>query len=214
MNARTKMSDDTQHERLQAGPQSGNWTFFRQWLKSPLSTAALAPSGRQLAQRMIAELPGDARRIIELGAGTGVFTRELLRHGIAERDLLILELNEKLFEHLHEQLPTAQIYRGDARNVGVIAKEGGFLKHGPADAVISGLGLLAMSRRMQTDILRAALTVLKPEGRFIQFTYWPKPPISHKVLTSLGLRLRRAGFALLNLPPATVYVLTRSAETQ
>lgn len=212
MKARINIPNDIPHERLQE--KSGNWTFFRQWLKSPLSTAALAPSGRQLARRMIAELPSDARRIIELGAGTGVFTRELLRHGIAGHDLLALELNETLFEHLRQQLPTVQIYRGDARNVGVIANEGGFLKQGPADAVISGLGLLAMSRRMQAEILQAALTVLKPEGRFIQFTYGPKPPISHKVLTSLGLRLRRAGFALWNLPPATVYVLTRSAETR
>ena len=104
-----------------------------------------------------------------------------------------------------------QIYRGDARNVGVIADEGGFLKRGPVDAVISGLGLLAMSRRMQTEILHEAFSVLKPEGRFIQFTYGPRPPVSQEVLIALGLSVRRAGFALWNLPPATVYVLTRIA---
>jgi len=214
MNAKINMSDDSQDEPLPAGPKSGNWTFFRQWLRSPLSTAALAPSGRQLARRMVAELPGDARRIIELGAGTGVFTRALLHHGIAEQDLLALELNEELFQHLRQQLPSVQIYRGDARSIGVIASEGGFLKRGPADAVISGLGLLAMSRRMQTKILQEAFSVLKPEGRFIQFTYGPKPPVSQEVLISLGLSVRRAGFALWNLPPATVYVLTRTVATR
>jgi len=163
---------------------------------------------------MIAELPSDARRIIELGAGTGVFTRALLGHGIAGRDLLALELNEALFLHLSRQFPSVQIYRGDARNVVVIANEGGFLKHGHADAVISGLGLLAMSRRMQTEILQGTFSVLKQEGRFIQFTYGPKPPVSQEVLTSLGLKVRRAGFALWNLPPATVYVLTRTAAAR
>ena len=213
MNTKINMSD-TPGEPLRAGQKSGNWTFFRQWIKSPLRTAALAPSGRQLARRMLAELPGNARRVVELGAGTGVFTRALLRHGIAERDLLALEFNDDLFQHLRRQLPAVQIYRGDARNVGVIANEGGFLKRGPVDAVISGLGLLAMSRRMQTEILQEAFSVLKPEGRFIQFTYGPRPPVSQEVLIALGLSVRRAGFALWNLPPATVYVLTRIATAR
>jgi phosphatidylethanolamine/phosphatidyl-N-methylethanolamine N-methyltransferase len=162
---------------------------------------------------MVAELPGDAQRVIELGAGTGVFTRALLGHGIVEKDLLALELNEALFRHLRAQLPMAQIYCGDARKIGVIADASGFLKCGPADAIVSGLGLLSMSRRMQSEILHAAFSVLKRDGRYIQFTYGPKAPVAHEVLDSLGLSVRRAGFALWNLPPATVYVLTRTVAT-
>ena len=41
----------------------GAWTFFRQWLRSPLRTAAVAPSGAELAGAMVAELPREARLV-------------------------------------------------------------------------------------------------------------------------------------------------------
>src|SRR5262249_415855 len=70
--------------------ESDSWTFFRQWLKNPLGIAALSPSGQQLTRQMIAELPHGTRRVVELGGGTGVFTRALIAHGIVPDDLLVL----------------------------------------------------------------------------------------------------------------------------
>lgn len=186
------------------------WTFFRQWLKNPLSIAAFSPSGRQLAKQMIAELPHDARRVIELGGGTGVFTRALIDHGIAPKDLLVLELNQALFAHLRSRFAEAHVVCGDAQELKSIATQAGYLKDGPADAVLSGLGLLSMSRRTQRAILEAAFSVLQPEGRLIQFTYGPRSPVPRELLSELGLAVRRGGFAWRNVPPASVYVFTRS----
>ncbi|HZP66490.1 MAG TPA: methyltransferase domain-containing protein [Rudaea sp.] len=186
------------------------WTFFRQWLKNPLGIAALSPSGRQLARQMIAELPHEAHRVVELGGGTGVFTRALLAHGIAATDLMVLELNEALYQHLRARFPHVHVVCGDARELKRIAEQDGFLNGGPADAVISGLGLLSMTRRTQAEILKAAFATLSPEGRFIQFTYGPKSPVSRDLLDELGLSVRRGGFAWWNVPPASVYVYTRS----
>jgi len=183
-------------------------TFFRQWLQNPLSIAALAPSGRQLTRRMIAELPRDATRVVEFGAGTGVFTRALVQHGIAPVNLLALELNEPLYQHLAEEFPDARVFCGDARRVKLIASACGFLDCGKADAVISGLGLLSMSRQLQLEILGAAVSVLKPGGCFIQFTYGPTSPVPRAVRAELRLSVRRGGFAFWNLPPACVYVYT------
>ena len=186
------------------------WTFFRQWLKNPLGIAALSPSGRQLARQMIAELPPAARRVIELGGGTGVFTRALLEHGVAPNDLLVLELNEALYQHLRTRFADAHVVCADARELKSIAGKVGFLAAGAADAVISGLGLLSMTRRTQGEILEAAFSMLKPDGRFIQFTYGPKSPVSRELLAELGLSVRRGGFAWWNVPPASVYVYTRN----
>jgi phospholipid N-methyltransferase len=186
------------------------WMFFRQWLNNPLRVAALSPSGRQLTRQMIAELPPDTERVIELGGGTGVFTQALLAHGIRPQNLLVLELNEALYQHLRTRFPDCRVVCGDARELEAIATRCGFLESGPADAVISGLGLLSMTRRMQFDILDAAFRVLKPEGRFVQFTYGPKSPVGRELLAELGLSVRRGGFAWWNVPPATVYVYTRN----
>jgi phosphatidylethanolamine/phosphatidyl-N-methylethanolamine N-methyltransferase len=186
------------------------WIFFRQWLKNPLSIAALSPSGRQLARQMIAELPPQAERVIELGGGTGVFTRAMLAHGIAPKNLLVLELNDEFYAHLRGQFPDAHVIHGNACELKALAQRDGFLDAGPADAAISGLGLLSMSRSLQRSILESAFSVLKPAGRLFQFTYGPSSPVPRDLLAEMGLQVRRGGFAWWNVPPASVYVYTRN----
>ena len=185
------------------------WTFFRQWLKDPLKVAAISPSSKQLARQMMSQLPRQARRVIELGGGTGVFTQALLDHGIAPADLLVLELNEELHQHLVRQFPGASVVCGDATNLREIAERNGFAGEQRADAIISGLGLLSMPRQTQHGILSAAFDSLQPEGRFIQFTYGPANPVTREVIDALELSARRASFTWWNVPPATVYVYQR-----
>jgi phosphatidylethanolamine/phosphatidyl-N-methylethanolamine N-methyltransferase len=186
------------------------WIFFRQWLKNPLGIAAFSPSGKQLAKCMIAELPTAASRVVELGGGTGVFTRALIEHGIAPQNLLVLELNDQFHAHLCRQFPDAHVVLGNALELEALARGNGFLDGGPADAAISGLGLLSMSRDTQRGILEAAFSVLKPAGRLIQFTYGPASPVPRELLAEMGLQVRRGGFAWRNVPPASVYVYTRN----
>jgi phospholipid N-methyltransferase len=185
------------------------WTFFRQWLKNPLRGAAHTPSSRQHARQMMSQLPRHSRRVIELGGGTGVFTQALIDHGLAPPDVLVLELNEELHQHLVRQFPHARVVCGDAGNLREIAREHGFEGEQRADAIISGLGLLSMPRQTQQAILQAAFDSLQPEGRFIQFTYGPANPVTREVIEALELTSRRASFTWWNVPPATVYVYQR-----
>jgi phosphatidylethanolamine/phosphatidyl-N-methylethanolamine N-methyltransferase len=190
-------------------PKPGAFTFFRQWLKNPLRTAAVAPSSAELAAAMIAELPDNARRVIELGGGTGAITQALLDAGIQSDDLLVLELNEELHAHLHARFPGVRVVLGDARSLKQLARGNGYLEAGPVDAIVSGLGLLTMPHPLQRDILAAAFGCLRAEGVFVQFTYGPIAPVADAVAEQLGLRVRRGDFVLRNVPPATVYVYAR-----
>jgi phosphatidylethanolamine/phosphatidyl-N-methylethanolamine N-methyltransferase len=197
--------------RCESTSRPDAWTFFRQWLRNPRAMAALSPSSRQLARLMIEQLPENARRIVELGGGTGVFTQALLENGIEADELLVVELNEELHQLLQKRFPDVSIVCGDAQHLKTIVRADGFAASGSVDAVVSGLGMLSMSRAIQRAILSGVFDVLGPSGRFVQFTYGPASPISRDLLAELGLRSTRAGVAWLNVPPATVYVYTREA---
>jgi len=194
-----------------AADRAHAWTFFRQWLKNPIKMASITPSGQQLAKMMIAELPSGARRVIELGGGTGVFTRALLAHGIVGDDLMVGELNAELHAHLQRLFPRVHVVHGDASKLGRIAADDGYARRGPADAVISGLGMLSMPKSLQLDIVTSAFECLRPGGRFVQFTYGPAVPLAQEVVETLRLDARKGTTAWRNLPPATVYVFTKRA---
>lgn len=190
--------------------RSDRWRFFFHWLRNPLRAAALTPSGPDLTEAMLAQLPPGTRRVIELGGGTGVFTDRLLDTAlIAPGDLLVLELESTMHAHLEARFPGVCIVHGDARNLMALAAEAGYLRNGLADAVISGLGLLTMEPALQQEILGAAFDCLQPGGVFIQFTYGPQPSLDDGVRRHLGLQVARAAFVLRNVPPANVFVYRR-----
>lgn len=205
------MNIDLGHHAIAVKPvrKPGAWTFFWQWLKNPLRTAAVAASSAELAAAMVAALPDDARRVIELGGGTGAITVAVLDAGIRAGDLLVLELNQELHAHLQLRFPAVPVVLGDARSLPALARACGYLDGEPADAVLSGLGLLGMPHGLQRDILLAGFECLRPGGTFVQFTYGPLPPVADAVAADLGLQVRRSAFVLRNVPPATVYVYSR-----
>lgn len=184
--------------------------FLGSWLTHPRQTAAIAPSSQELAGAMLAEMPPDASRVIELGGGTGAMTSHLVERGIEGGALMVVEINPLLHQRLRARFPGARVVLGDAAELPRLAEDCGFAQEGPADAVISSLGLLAMDRAMQTTVLGAAFTCLATQGRFVQFTYGPVAPVQDRVLADLGLSVRRGALVLRNMPPATVWVFQRS----
>jgi phosphatidylethanolamine/phosphatidyl-N-methylethanolamine N-methyltransferase len=93
--------------------------------------------------------------------------------------------------------------------MGQMAEVAAFAGEVPVQAVVSGLGLLSMSREAQRAILSGAFELMPQDGAFVQFTYGPVAPVADEVMRGLGLQARRHGFTLRNVPPAWVYVFTR-----
>jgi len=194
----------------EAGGELANaFRFFRQWLREPRSIAALAPSGRALAARMAAAVGRGARSVVELGGGTGVMTQALLERGIPAEGLLVVERNPELHALLAARFPGVEVARADASDLVELVRASRGLGAGEVDAVMSSLGLLTMSRADQHRLLAAAFAVLRPGGRFVQFTYAPRCPVPRELREELGLEARRVSWSLRNLPPAFVYVLRR-----
>ncbi|GMU42694.1 MAG: methyltransferase domain-containing protein [Xanthomonadales bacterium] len=188
---------------------SRNWVFFRQWLRAPLTTASVVPSSPRLGRAMAQALPPWVSRVVELGAGTGSITRELLRERVCAERLCMVELNPELHRDLKIAFPNCQVVCGDARRLPqLLAATEGF-RDGRADAVVSSLGLLSMPAGLVEQIVAAAFDCLPTRGVMIQFTYGPKCPVRESTLRRLHLRARRVDFTWMNLPPASVYLLQR-----
>ena len=64
--------------------------FFRAWLDNPLNIAAITPSSSPLAELITREITPDEAPMLELGPGTGVFTRALLARDVKESDLVLV----------------------------------------------------------------------------------------------------------------------------
>ena len=178
--------------------------FLRAWFRSPLQVASVTPSSRSLARLMTCEIDLTARRIIELGAGTGVFTRALLERGVHEGSLTLIEQDEGFAEMLKQRYPLARTHNIDASRIA-----SHFMCEEKFDAAVSGLPLLAMPPRTVMTILAATFRLIREQGRFYQFTYGPRCPIPRIILDRLGLRAVRIGWTIQNLPPAAVYRISK-----
>lgn len=186
-----------------------HWLFFRQWVRAPLSTASVVPSSRFLAKKMVEEVPKAARQVIELGAGTGVFTKLLVERGAPLNQVMVVELNPVMAQTLTEEFHDVHVVNGDATHLRTIVEQTPNFTPGQIDAVVSGLGFLNMPNSIVEGIVAAAFEVLAPGAPFVQFTYGPKSPIAAPIVRALRLKVRRASFTLRNFPPASVYVYTR-----
>lgn len=176
-------------------------------MAAPLRTAAVAPSSRTLARLMTQDITPQTGPVIELGPGTGVFTAALCERGIREGSLTLVELNPKFAELLRRRFPAARVLQMNAADLRTIP----VLSGNCAGAVLSGLGLPSLPTRQVVDILRGSFQCLRPGGAFYQFTYGPRCPIASNILGRLGLEAERVGGTLFNLPPASVYRITRQA---
>lgn len=176
-------------------------SFFLRWLSDPLLIGAVAPSGQALATLITGEIAPEIAPVIELGPGSGAFTRALLSRGIPQRRLALIEQSPRFAFALRERFPDAMVLCADAAALGsidIFPGEG-------AGAVVSGLPLLLMSRNKVSAILASAFTRLRPGGAFYQFTYGLRPPVPRPILDRLGLTATLIGGTFVNIPPAAVY---------
>jgi len=179
--------------------------FFRSWVSDPMRVAAVAPSGERLAKLMTQEIDPLDGPVLELGPGTGVFTRALLARGVPESALTLIEFGEEFAVRLRGRFPEARVVRMDAAQLG----DCGLFDDAPFGAVVSGLPLLSMPPSKVAAIVGGAFATMRPGGAFYQFTYGPRCPVPRAILEGLGLKGKRIGGTVRNIPPAGVYRISQ-----
>ncbi|HEY7838816.1 MAG TPA: methyltransferase domain-containing protein [Terriglobales bacterium] len=201
--------------------------FFAQFRQHFVLTGAIAPSGPALAQAITAPLAqagrGAARapvRVLEVGAGTGVFTAAILRCLAPGDELDVYEINPNFQACLEARLAANALPGVDCRLH--IAAIGGLQAAQPFDFIISALPLNNFSAVEVEAILKLLMGHLRPGGTLSYFEYPFVRQLKRMLVTNAAerARLRAVGEVVhsflgrhpcrqaavpLNLPPAVAH---------
>ncbi|MEU7005074.1 SAM-dependent methyltransferase [Nonomuraea sp. NPDC046570] len=182
--------------------------FLGQFMRSPATIGALAPSSQRLASAVCAPLPERGEPIVvELGPGTGSFTAEIQRRLDGRGHHLAIELNSRLAGLLADRFPTVDVVEGDAAALASLLSERR-IRH--ADVVVSGLPWAAFPDELQQCLLGAVADSLGPAGAFTTFSYLhaiPLPP-ARRFRALLAERFEEVVVSRTvwrNAPPAFVF---------
>jgi len=191
---------------VRSSPADEEILFLRRWMANPLKVGAVLPSSPALARlvaRQVRFKPDEA--VVELGAGTGSVTKALLRAGIPADRMFVIEIDPALCTFLRRQFPHAQVIQGDATRLADLIP---WKWVGKVSYVISGIPMVPIPLEIQRKMIKAWFDIMTPNGLLLQYTYSLVSPIPEK---KLGVKGRRRGLAVLNLPPAWVWSYQKAA---
>ncbi|MGC4378841.1 rRNA adenine N-6-methyltransferase family protein [Fictibacillus sp. Mic-4] len=177
-------------------------TFLSQFLKHPKNTGAVAPSSKRLAQKMAEAIDFEkARCIVELGAGTGSFTEEIIKRKKKHTKLILIEINEVFFKDLQKRYggaPGVVVIHGSAETIQTYIKE---LNIEKVDFVLSGLPFTSLPAGVSSRILSNVMDALEENGKFITFQYsLVKKSFIQQFFQTINVKK-----VWLNFPPAYVF---------
>ena len=175
--------------------------FAREFVISPFNVGSVCPSSRALTQTLVSM--ADISReglVIDLGAGSGIVTRELLHAGVAPERILGVEISGGFKTAFERQCPGVTMITGDARNLGLLLNE--YAPGKPICSILSSLPFRVMPGSVVRAITREMHSVLAERGgSLVQYTYawWISYP-----LRKFGFMPGAARLVLKNVPPARV----------
>lgn len=183
--------------------------FLRVFLKNPVGIGAIAPSSQELATAMIQGLQlNEGESLLELGPGTGSFTRQIRKIIPDSRAYLGIECEPAFVALLQKNFPDLQFVNGKAEQSEVLYENSGIF---PARIIISGLPFALQVQEVRNDIIGNIDRLMTPGSVFRTFQYvhaYALPPAVRfrREMARLFGKHQRSKIILRNLPPA--YVLT------
>lgn len=179
-----------------------NIFFMNQFFAAPVRTGAICPSSKYLTRALVdfALANDSGGLIVDLGAGTGVVSRELLENGVRPDHILAIDISDNYRHIFHEQCGDVKLCFGDARQLGnIISCQKWDM---PLQAIISSLPFRSMPRWLVAEIMFELHEVLLALGGvLIQYTYafWLFSSLSRYHFIASDRK-----FVSVNIPPALV----------
>ncbi len=179
--------------------------FLRAFVANPRQVGAVLPTSRSAVRDMLdlGDVPG-AGLVVELGAGTGSQTAEVLARMKPDARLVALEIDPNLAKLLKERFddPRLQVVCDSAENLH------DHLAGAKADVLVCALPFTSFDPGLRRRILEELPRVLAPRGVALVIQY---SPLIQSELRRLFPSVRRR-ISLLNVPPAFLFAC--SAEPQ
>ena len=200
--------------------------FLTEAIRNFRNTGSVWPSSPLLAKTMtkaIGKVDGP-RRVLEVGPGTGPFTKAILKKLRAGDQFELVEINQTFCRKLEKDM--LRPFR--AENPGVQVKlhcapiEDAPLA-GPYDVIVCGLPFNNFPPKLMRQIFRRMFALLKENGELVYFEYAGvrviKSPVTDRAgrarlkrIDAIGKSLRRrhdgkGELVLANFPPAIAYSL-------
>lgn len=149
--------------------------FFKGIITKPTATGGLAPCGKPIIELVTnsVDLP-NAKTVVELGPGTGVFTEVILQKINPDALFFAIEINPDFVKATRERCPEAIVYQDSAENLDKYLD-----KHnvGKVDCIVSTLPWTLLGDDLREGILRKVKASLKPGGEFITVCYLHGKPL-------------------------------------
>lgn len=176
--------------------------FFKESLKNLRTTGAVTRSSKYLVREMMQPINFvQAKVIVELGAGDGVLTYELLNRMSPDALLLCFEINAEFCKILRGAIddPRFVLIEDSAENLEKHLLELGFSE---ADYIISAIPFIALPNDLVHRIVSVCHKVLKKKGLYIQYHY---SSFIQKMYRKFFGNVE-VEFVPLNIPPAFVMI--------
>lgn len=180
--------------------------FLKQFWQEKKMVGAMSPSSRYLAHKMLKNIDfKKAKVLVELGPGTGVFTKKILAAMNPDAKLLVFELNDNFYNNLKEEISDERmtLIHDSAEFIQKYLKESELLY---TDYVISSLPLANFPNKVKSNILNASYDSLKNQGKYIQFQY----SLNARKFLEERFESVHIAFTPLNFPPAFVYTCIKN----
>jgi phospholipid N-methyltransferase len=175
--------------------------LLRAFATNPRQVGAVLPTSRTAVRAMLdlADVPA-ARLVVELGAGTGVATREILARLGPDARLVAVEIDPRLARLLAERLPDPrlQVVCDSAEDLGR------HLDGDRADVLVSMLPFTSLEVGLRRRLLDELPRALRPGGSALVIQYSPL------LLGELRHRFAavRSRVTPWNVPPAFLFACT------
>jgi phospholipid N-methyltransferase len=187
-----------------------NIQFLQAFLKNPLAVGAVTPSSPELALKMIEGiLPNENNIVLELGVGTGSFTKAIREIVPDENSYLGLEISRDFVKALRGEFPEMKFVCGNAVKATALHRKS---KLGKVGFIISGIPFVTLPNEVGDEILNE-ISRFMDEGnclfRTFQYAhgyYFPSAIKLREFMNSRYGKAEKSPLIVKNVPPA--YTLT------